>query len=96
MVKKTKVKRTKKPSRIKKFFRAIGRKLSFLSFIAKPFRPFGRYLKGAWVELKLVRWPDRRSTWALTLAVIIFSGLLLGLIVLLDTAFKALFEYIIT
>jgi len=58
--------------------------------------PITAYLKGAWYELRQVRWPDRRATWSLTLAVIIFSLFFLVLVVLLDTAFKALFEFIIT
>jgi len=54
------------------------------------------YFKGAWYELRQVRWPDRRATWSLTLAVILFSLFFLTIVVLLDTAFKALFEFIIS
>ena len=38
----------------------------------KPFRAIGGYFAGAWVELRQVRWPNRRATWSLTLAVILF------------------------
>jgi preprotein translocase subunit SecE len=55
----------------------------------------GAYFKGAWVELKQVRWPNRRATWALTLGVVVFSLFFLGLIVLLDLLFKSLFELVI-
>lgn len=66
------------------------------SRIGKFFAPPINYFKGAWAELRQVRWPNRRATWGLTLAVIAFSAFFLLLIVLLDTAFKLLFEFIIT
>ncbi len=55
----------------------------------------GEYFTGAWYELRQVRWPNRRATWSLTLAVIVFSAFFVLLIVLLDMAFKSLFELII-
>jgi len=55
----------------------------------------GRYFKGAWVELKQVRWPTRKATWGLTLAVIVFSAFFVVLILLLDAFFKFIFELII-
>lgn len=54
------------------------------------------YFKGAWVELRLVRWPNRSATWSLTLAVIVFSAFFVVMVVLLDTLFKYIFELIIT
>lgn len=59
------------------------------------FARIGGYFKGAWYELRQVRWPNRRATWALTLAVIVFSLFFVVLIVLLDTFFKYIFELII-
>ncbi|MGV9001848.1 MAG: preprotein translocase subunit SecE [Candidatus Saccharimonadaceae bacterium] len=56
----------------------------------------GDYFKGAWYELRQVRWPNRRATWALTIAVVLFSVFFVVLIVLLDTFFKWIFELIIT
>lgn len=56
----------------------------------------GRYFKGAWFELMQVRWPTRKATWGLTLAVILFSAFFVVLIILLDTFFKYIFELIIT
>lgn len=67
-----------------------------LGKIGKFFAPITGYFKGAWLELKQVRWPNRRSTWGLTLAVILFSAFFIVLIVLLDTFFKYIFELIIT
>ena len=59
------------------------------------FQHIGRYFKGSWVELKQVRWPTRKATWGLTIAVLIFSAFFVGLITLLDLGFNALFELII-
>ena len=59
---------------------------------------FGRmadYFKGAWFELRQVRWPNRQATWGLTIAVILFSLFFMGLILLLDFIFTSLFEIII-
>lgn len=55
----------------------------------------GRYFKGAWYELMQVRWPSRKATWGLTLAVLIFSAFFVILIILLDVFFKFIFELII-
>jgi preprotein translocase subunit SecE len=55
----------------------------------------GGYFKGSWAELKMVMWPDRKSTWGLTLAVILFTAFFAILIVLLDDGFKELFKLII-
>lgn len=61
----------------------------------KPFRAVGGYFKGAWVELRQVRWPDRKATWSLTLAVIIFS-LFFALVILgLDWVFSYLFKEVL-
>lgn len=61
----------------------------------KPFRSFGGYFKGAWVELRQVRWPDRKSSWSLTLAVILFS-LFFALVILgLDWVFSYLFKEVL-
>lgn len=53
------------------------------------------YFKGAWIELKQVRWPDRKSTWGMTLAVVLFTLFFVVLILLLDAGFKYLFDFII-
>ena len=56
----------------------------------------GGYFKGAWVELRQVRWPTRRATWGLTLAVILFSLFFVIVILLLDILFKYLFELLLS
>lgn len=63
--------------------------------IAKPFVAFGGYFKGAWQELKQVRWPTRRATWSLTFAVIMYSIFFIVLVLLLDALFKYLFELLL-
>lgn len=60
-----------------------------------PFRAIGGYFKGAWQELRQVRWPNRSATWGLTLAVILFSMFFAGIILGLDTAFSYLFKEIL-
>lgn len=68
-------------------------------FKKKPIRKIlakiGGYFKGSWTELRQVRWPDRKSTWGLTFAVILFTAFFIVLIVLLDNGFKELFKIII-
>lgn len=61
----------------------------------KPFRVIGGYFKGAWTELRQVRWPDRRATWGMTIAVLLFS-LFFALVILgLDAVFNYLFKEVI-
>lgn len=59
------------------------------------FGKFVEYLKGAWEELKQVRWPTRKMTWELTIAVLGFSALFVVFILLLDALFKYLFNLIL-
>lgn len=60
-----------------------------------PLRAIGGYFKGAWVELRQVRWPNRRATWGLTGAVLVYSAFFVVLVLLLDAGFKYLFELIL-
>jgi preprotein translocase subunit SecE len=66
-------------------------KKSFLKFFSK----IGNYFKGSWTELRQVRWPNRKATWGLTGAVILFTAFFTLLIILLDAGFKSLFNIII-
>jgi preprotein translocase SecE subunit len=66
--------------------------------VAKFFKPFialGAYFKGAWFELRQVHWPDRKATWGLTGAVLLFTAFFIVLILLLDMLFKYIFELIL-
>jgi preprotein translocase SecE subunit len=58
-------------------------------------RLFGGYFKGAWQELRQVRWPNNRATWGLTLAVIVFSIFFAAVILGLDALFQYLFKEIL-
>ena len=60
-----------------------------------PLRALGDYFKGAWYELKQVRWPTRSATWSMTAAVLLFTLILAVLILLLDVGFNWLFEQIL-
>lgn len=63
--------------------------------LLRPFSAMGRYFKGAWVELRQVRWPTRKATWSLTGAVLLFTVFFVILVLLLDAGFKYLFEQIL-
>ncbi len=60
-----------------------------------PLARIGRYFKGAWSELKQVRWPDRKSTWAMTGALLLFTLFFIVVILLLDFGFSELFKLIL-
>jgi preprotein translocase subunit SecE len=62
---------------------------------ASPFRAIGGYFKGAWYELRQVRWPNRRATWSFTAALLVFTAFFAALILLLDALFKYLFQLIL-
>jgi preprotein translocase SecE subunit len=66
-------------------------KIRFPKFL----RSFGGYFKGAWQEVRQVRWPNRRATWSLTLAVILFTLFWVGIIVGLDAIYDYLFNELI-
>jgi preprotein translocase SecE subunit len=53
------------------------------------------YFVESFKELGRVQWPNRRATWSLTLAVIIFTLVIAALILGLDYAFEQLFKRII-
>lgn len=59
------------------------------------FTATGRYFKGAWEELKQVRWPNRKNTWEMTLAIILFTLAFLTFILLIDAGFNWAFEQIL-
>ena len=60
-----------------------------------PLKATAGYFKGAWRELKLVRWPTRSATWAMTIAVLLFTAIFIVLILLLDAGFNWAFEQIL-
>jgi preprotein translocase SecE subunit len=58
-------------------------------------RAFFGYFSGSWRELRQVRWPNRRATWSLTLAVLAFTLVLVVFILVLDYGFEQLFKKVI-
>ena len=59
-----------------------------------PLSAMTSYFRGAWQEIKQVRWPDRRSTWGMVGALIVFTAALFLVIILLDYGFAWLFKLI--
>lgn len=60
-----------------------------------PLAAIGGYFKGAWYELRQVRWPDRKATWSMTGALLLFTAFFIVLILLLDAGFQYLFKLLI-
>ena len=58
--------------------------------LLRPFVAFGRYIRDSWQELRLVRWPSRKSTWGMVLAVFIYTAIFVVFITLLDMLFNYL------
>ena len=63
--------------------------------IARPFVAIGGYFKGAGVELKQVRWPNRRATWSLTATVLLYSAFFVVRVLLRDGGFTLLIDAIL-
>lgn len=61
----------------------------------KPVKATGGYFKGAWTELKQVRWPTRAATWSMTGAVLLYTAFFVVLVLVLDAIFKYVFELVL-
>ena len=61
----------------------------------RPFVYLGRYLRDSWQELRQVRWPNRKATWKMVAAVLIYTVLFVVLITLLDMFFSWFFNLIL-
>ncbi|MCL2038155.1 preprotein translocase subunit SecE [Candidatus Saccharibacteria bacterium] len=64
-------------------------------FLLVPVIGTGRYIRNSWRELRQVRWTNRRATWGLTLAVILFSVFFATFILLFDKIFDWLIKEVI-
>ena len=85
---------SKKPvKKASKTTKSQPKKPVFILF--RPFVALGRYFRDSWRELRQVRWPNRRATWALTLAVILFSLFFVVFIMLFDWLFNYLMQEVI-
>jgi preprotein translocase subunit SecE len=60
-----------------------------------PLKATGDYFKGAWYELRQVRWPNRKATWSMTAALLVFTAFFVVVILLLDALFKYVFQLIL-
>ena len=92
----TKIKRDKQKEAEKKITLSDEKKSAKKPFIL--FRPFvylWRYLRNSWMELRQVRWPKRKYTWKMVVAVIIYSAFFMIVISLLDLLFSWLFGLIL-
>jgi preprotein translocase SecE subunit len=54
-----------------------------------------KYFRNSWKEIKLVTWPDFKTTWKLVFAVFVFSIIVGGFIALLDYGLEKAFREII-
>lgn len=54
------------------------------------------YFVGAWRELRQVHWTNRRSTWKLTLAVLLFSLFFIAIVLICDYFFNNLMQALIS
>ncbi len=61
----------------------------------RPFVALGRYLRDSWREIRQVRWPNRKATWKMVLAVLVYTALFVLFISLLDLFFTWLFNLIL-
>ena len=51
-----------------------------------------RYFTNSWRELKLVTWPNRRETWRLTAAVLVFAVIFGALVWVVDVGLDQIFK----
>lgn len=87
-------------------FRLVGRGVKKI-WMSKPLKPIRfitkilgailvpKYFRNSWKELRYVSWPDFRTTWRLTFAVIVF-GVIFGLSIAgLDIVLEKLFREVL-
>ena len=89
---KTKRKEIKKAEKAEA--RAKSGKKPFI--LIRPFVYLWRYLRDSWNELRQVRWPNRKATWKMVVAVLIYTVLFVLIITLLDLFFSWFFNLILT
>ena len=97
VVKDKKSEKTKR-NKLKKAEKEIGKSKSnkkkpFILF--RPFVALFNYLHNSWLELRQVRWPNRKATWKMVLAVMVYCLIFVVIISLLDLFFGWLFKLIL-
>ena len=61
----------------------------------RPFVALGHYIADSWRELRQVRWPNRKATWKMVLAVFVYTAIFALFIALLDVLFSFIFNLIL-
>ena len=85
-----------KKKEARKAKKEIDRKNGKKPFILiRPFVYLFRYIRDSWRELRQVRWPNRKATWKMVLAVVIYTALFVIIISLLDIFFSFIFNLIL-
>lgn len=64
--------------------------------LIRPIVYLGRYIRDSWRELRQVRWPNRKATWKMLLAVLLYTAVFVIFISLLDLLFTWLSNLILT
>lgn len=90
---KTKAKPTKTKTKAKT--NTPEKPLKQVFILARPFVALGRYLRNSWRELRQVRWPNRKATWKMTLAVLVYCAIFIVFIMLLDALFTFIFDLLL-
>ncbi len=76
----------------KEYYVVQPREDGFKGFLTKKRRWTPGYFRAAFKELKLVAWPDRKSTWKLVVSVFIFSIAFGTVIAIVDYGLDKLFK----
>ena len=101
IIRKKVVTKDKKPKKLKQKPAEKTKKVEKTEKGKKPFilfRPFvaiGHYLRDSWHELRQVRWPNRKATWKMVLAVFIYTAIFAVFLLLLDMLFSFIFNKIL-
>ncbi|HSE29637.1 MAG TPA: preprotein translocase subunit SecE [Candidatus Saccharimonadales bacterium] len=87
----------KKPGKVKSALKSVKLPKAKLGMKMpkKWLKAIGGYFSGAVVELKQVKWPNRKASISLTVAVILFTAVMSGFILALDYGFEQLFKQVI-
>ena len=80
----------------KKAAKKAAREGKKVFILFRPFVALGRYIRDSFAEMRQVRWPDRKSTWKMTLSVIFYVILVATFIMLVDALFTFLFNQLLS
>ena len=80
----------------KKAAKAAAKEDKKVFFLFRPFVAIGRYIRDSFREVRQVRWPDRKSTWKMTLSVVLYVLLIAAIIMLLDAFFTFIFNQLLS